>query len=1812
MIIDSRYKVIEELGSGLWGIVYKVKDIRTDKIYSLKLFKHLDTKSLYEKFSAEQMHHITKIKHVNLVQVLDFGNFGKHIYNLREYVEGEILKDFKFNITNLEILYDIIVQICYGLSALHSQNLIHQDLKPSNVIYSIKDNKAAVKIMDYGFTKIDLDKKQQLLSTSLPYIAPEIYLEKKPEIRSDFYSLGVLLYKVTTGMLPYTIEQISSFIAGDSYNLFPKFPRELNPEIPDGLEKLILKLLEKYPEDRFENNQAIISYINKIQMKQYPFSRKWSIVNNIKFSDYIVREDYSHQLMEYLPIIKQGNGKLVVMIAGKGLGKTGVLQLFRYHILTDNYFIFDYECSYSNKDPFFALIKEFTSSIKNNKKLKKDINKISSKLKEYLYDSEEMATNKVQSKEELFRDFATASNFMKHLSEEKPLIFMIRAGQYLEPEVIDFMNFLSDKLTNLPILIVLAINDPRKIEGLIHPVQIKIDTLDLKETKEYVTKLLKVIPPDDFLEALWRRSNGNPLFIELILINLTETKKIWKNAEFNFNFNFDKYNVPQEVLHLIYLRMAHLSKVNYKYLQDLSFVQTPLSKNMMKSVLNIDDKELFFLIKDGTNNEIIMENGDYYNFSYKESVDRFSKEADRKSKGLISHKIIDYFSNVTVNEINILQGIIKHAKYVKNYEAVREYSLRIVERYTDLNQHSEAFLELCKIVEMDFCGYFKPLESQYIHDLMLLIRKSDWGYEKHINLTLKRHVRKMPNIAEKHLLIGVFYQVLEKHRLALARFRKANEISITGRTKSLILLKMAETYSTQGDLINLNKCVSELEKLTLSSEFMIKFTSLKSILLGTSGHLEEAINLIEEFIPNIKTRNDVDFFVDLGGLHNSLAFLYSKKKMLIEAEKNYNTAKKLWERVNLPRKLSKVYNNLGDVALVQGYTRTAMGFFSTALKICEETNSKKIKVLSLLNFGETYIKLGRFLEAEKYLNDALELTLTLEAKPFHSAIINNFAIAKSKIINFAYYIDFIRQNVPELLSGNINTITPLTKTYFYFLYNLGAYSLIEKLLKKHETLIMECKEYEFYYQVKGFIAIKRKNYDEAFTLVEKAFEYSQKNKSVYAQTINYIRFSEYYLGTGNAVKAIEMCSMAKVICIQNGYDYWLRVSEIRRIRAQLLDDSISLRDLIRELLNILSYVRTNNLYYLEIETLEVLVQIYSHLGINKKASLYYHDYKKVVKTSAHGLNDKHKKLYYNKSFLNLKNYKDFKTFKVVSRTIEVTEKWQEQLYDILKIKKIDRMKFFIRKAIVRLLSPDMFVILLNDEIPKHKSPFLKLNIETNKIYSKKYLDNIRKAIDQNTIVKRTINSCNTLFIPLRIKTAKVGCMILADKGELLFQDYEINIIQQLRLHLSSLLIRIQEFSTLNKDLELLTKLIEINQKFFSYLSLEKLEQEIVSFALDFTNGKRGFFIKKDQYQNYVYKVALDESKQLLKNYSFISKAILGEVMKIKEPLFIRNANDDSMLKNYIDFKTDRLSVYCAPILVEGKVYGLLYIDNYTSPNSNIFIKKEFMRLLLIQISISITNAQQYEILKMKNREIKTLDKLKNDFINIVSHELKTPLVSLRGNTSRLSKVKLPEKVSVLVENIDKSVEKMYSTTDSIINHNKYILVKELKRSPVDIKDVLQVIVDEAKEISQKRHMIIKQEIEADLPQLHIDWESFKLMIFNIVLNAIRFTKDFGTIVIGVRHSTFQQEEIDGKETIIIYVQDNGIGIPKNELEKIFQKFYELSELYSHSSGTIEFRSGGLGLGLSTAGLIAKLHGGKIWINSKEGEGTTVFMAIPIN
>ncbi|HCX60553.1 MAG TPA: hypothetical protein DG355_07815, partial [Candidatus Cloacimonas sp.] len=307
------------------------------------------------------------------------------------------------------------------------------------------------------------------------------------------------------------------------------------------------------------------------------------------------------------------------------------------------------------------------------------------------------------------------------------------------------------------------------------------------------------------------------------------------------------------------------------------------------------------------------------------------------------------------------------------------------------------------------------------------------------------------------------------------------------------------------------------------------------------------------------------------------------------------------------------------------------------------------------------------------------------------------------------------------------------------------------------------------------------------------------------------------------------------------------------------------------------------------------------------------------------------------------------------------------------------------------------------------------------------------------------------------------------------------------------------------------------------------------------------------------------------------------------------------------------TIFCVPISVDADTFGFLYLDNMDDNSRAMYLKQEIITLFIEQISIAIKNAMLYENLLQKSTELNTFEMLKDEFMAIVSHELNTPLTTLQSYVSRLKRnlyVDEDERKEIL-NKIENSVKKLIVTTGDINTMNTYNLKKSLSMAPVDISEILELVQQEVEILSRKRKMFIRLEIEKDLPQVMVNWEALHLMIYNLVLNAIRFTNDFGTVVIGARKAAFQQEKLNGKDSLVIYVQDNGIGIPEYQLKNVFRKFYELNEIYAHKSGTVEYRSSGLGLGLSTSKRIAELHKGNIWIKSKENEGTTVFVTLPL-
>ena len=263
----NRYQVIEELGKGGMGRVYKVYDTKIKEKVALKLIKPevASDKETIERFNNE-LRLARKIGHRNVCRMFDLGDVeGAHFITM-EYVHGEDLKSMIRMAAGLSIgaVLSIGKQVCDGLAEAHSLGVVHRDLKPQNIMI---DKGGNAKIMDFGIARSMKGKGitgPGVMIGTPEYMSPEQAEAKEIDHRSDIYSLGIILYEMATGRVPFEGDTALS-IAIKHKGEIPKNPKQFNPNIPDDLSGVILKCLEKDRAKRYQSAGEVRSELDRIE-----------------------------------------------------------------------------------------------------------------------------------------------------------------------------------------------------------------------------------------------------------------------------------------------------------------------------------------------------------------------------------------------------------------------------------------------------------------------------------------------------------------------------------------------------------------------------------------------------------------------------------------------------------------------------------------------------------------------------------------------------------------------------------------------------------------------------------------------------------------------------------------------------------------------------------------------------------------------------------------------------------------------------------------------------------------------------------------------------------------------------------------------------------------------------------------------------------------------------------------------------------------------------------------------------------------------------------------------------------------------------------------------------------------------------------------------------------------------------------------------------------------------------------------------------------------------------------------------------------
>ncbi|WP_119065551.1 protein kinase domain-containing protein [Aggregatilinea lenta] len=245
--LNDRYEVQALVGEGATAAVYRGLDLRLQRTVGIKLLLPYVDSTTRQRFQREAFS-AAQLNHPNIMGIYDVGEENEQSYLIVEYVEGEPL--YSFIPSPPQIVAEYGRQICLALDYAHQRNVIHRDIKPANIHITPSGQ---VKIMDFGLA-ITPDSKRltamgRIIGTPA-YLSPEQAQGLTLDTRTDLYSLGIVLYELATGVLPFDADDIGVLLL-QQVKKTPKPPSELAPEIPPNLEAVILKALQKEPQNRF-------------------------------------------------------------------------------------------------------------------------------------------------------------------------------------------------------------------------------------------------------------------------------------------------------------------------------------------------------------------------------------------------------------------------------------------------------------------------------------------------------------------------------------------------------------------------------------------------------------------------------------------------------------------------------------------------------------------------------------------------------------------------------------------------------------------------------------------------------------------------------------------------------------------------------------------------------------------------------------------------------------------------------------------------------------------------------------------------------------------------------------------------------------------------------------------------------------------------------------------------------------------------------------------------------------------------------------------------------------------------------------------------------------------------------------------------------------------------------------------------------------------------------------------------------------------------------------------------------------------------
>ncbi|MBN1899679.1 MAG: protein kinase, partial [Spirochaetes bacterium] len=637
-IIDTRYQILEKLGEGGMSVVFKARDKEKKSDVAIKFLKPGITSSYIEdriRFKKE-VEVISKFNHPNIIDIFGSGEYQNVPFIVIELLKGESLFDYmrKGRIFKVKEVIEIARQILEALSYVHGKNIVHRDLKPDNIMM-LSDNK--IKLLDFGLALVmelsEIKKEEEIMGT-FGYMSPEAtgIVNKPVDERSDLYSLGIILYRLVTGDLPFKGKKTSE-IMHKHVAVMPQNPGSVNKDLPKEMDDVIMKLLEKEPDLRYQSAVGLSYDLERLKKGEKGFvigekDQRIKLTFRVRL---VGRQREYDQIIDLFNKTKNGHGNICLIAGEAGIGKSRLAEEIRGYVYESDGLFFIGRCfDQENKipyQPFKDILDKYIRRMKHLtqrerdeevKRIKKalggqmgEIVKLNSSMVDILGDIPELAKLDTTEKENIRFRLASARFFS--IMTKQPLVLFLDDLQWADEGSLNLLEEIL-KIIHRSKLLILGtyrdseIGEKHSLQKILNEsdknkqplILISLKLFNYERMRRLISEVLgeEEKKAEDLTRFIMGKTKGNTFFAITLLRELVERNAlVWEKGYWKEDWErIEKLKVSANIVDMMLQRIKDLPEDVDRLLRIGSVIGKEFEMLLLYGLMGKDQEDIVSLV----------------------------------------------------------------------------------------------------------------------------------------------------------------------------------------------------------------------------------------------------------------------------------------------------------------------------------------------------------------------------------------------------------------------------------------------------------------------------------------------------------------------------------------------------------------------------------------------------------------------------------------------------------------------------------------------------------------------------------------------------------------------------------------------------------------------------------------------------------------------------------------------------------------------------------------------------------------------------------------------------------------------------------------------------------------------------------------------------------------------------------------------------------------------------------------------------------------------------------------------------------------